>query len=234
MHTFAARGSQMQLKGLILDVDGTLIDSNDAHARAWRDVLKENGYDFKVEEVCRKIGMGGDKLVASLIGESRAKDLGKAAHDRKREIFWSRYADSLKPFPKVRELLLRLSREGYAFSVATSSKREDMKKLLSIAGIEDLIVERTSASDADKTKPDPDIVEAALKKLELAPDEVLMLGDTPYDIEAAARLGIQTLAFRSGGWGTEDLKAALEVYADAEDLLLHLDGSVLIRQRAAA
>lgn len=209
----------MKPRAVILDVDGTLIDSNDAHAAAWVDVGREFGFDIEFAHVRRLIGKGGDKVLPELTGLEEDDERGAKMTERRGEIFRERYLSTLEPFPDARELLERMRADGMTLSVATSASEEDMGALLEQAGIEDLIEERTSSSDADESKPDPDIVEAALKAAGVRADEAVMLGDTPYDVEAARRAGVRCVAVRCGGWGDADLGDAVAVYDDPADLL---------------
>jgi HAD superfamily hydrolase (TIGR01509 family) len=215
----------MTLRAAILDIDGTLIDSNDAHAHAWVDVGKEFGYKLDFNEVRRLIGMGGDKVLPILTGLEDGSDEGERMNKRRGEIFREEYLPTLSPFPHARELLERFRADGLALVIATSASKKDMGGLLKKIGVEDLIDEKTSSSDADNSKPDPDIIQAALKKAGVRPSEALMLGDTPYDVEAARKAGVRTVALRCGGWSAEDLGDAAAVYRDPADLLAHYDES---------
>ncbi|HEX8390794.1 MAG TPA: HAD family hydrolase [Longimicrobium sp.] len=207
------------LKAVLLDVDGTLMDSNDEHARAWVDVCQEFGFSVDYERVRRMIGMGGDKVLPELTGVDEEDEKGKQMKERRGEIFRERYLPTLKPFPRAAELLRRFSDAGLTLVVATSASKTDMQGLLKQGGLESLMDEKTSSSDAEASKPDPDIVEAALKRAGCAPDEALMLGDTPYDIQAANRAGVRCVAVTCGGWSAEELGDAVAVYRDPADLL---------------
>ncbi len=210
---------------VLLDVDGTLIDSNDAHARAWIDVAREFGHDSDYETIRRMIGMGGDKLMPKAFGiEHDSKD-GKKMSKRRSEIFRERYLATLKPFPDARALLERMRDDGHTLVVATSAKKDEMKGLLDVAGIEDLLEEKTSSSDAESSKPDPDIVIAALDKADAEPGDALMLGDTPYDVAAATGAGVAIVGLRCGGWSSEELAGAIAVYADPAELLREYERS---------
>ena len=223
-----------KLRAVILDVDGTLIDSNDQHARAWVDALAEFGRTVEFAKIRRLIGMGGDKLLPEVTGISTEDPEGQRISKRRKDIFNERYLSSIVAFPEVRELLERMQVAGLRLAVATSAEKEQLEPLLSIAGVTDLLEDKTSSSDADNSKPDPDIVHAALKKLRIPPDEAVMLGDTPYDIEAAAHAGIDTIALRSGGWNDEDLREAIAIYDDPADLLRNFDSSPLAQWDDAA
>ncbi len=215
----------MKVRAAVLDIDGTLIDSNDAHARAWVDVGKEMGYDIEFSHVRRLIGMGGDKVLPEITGLDDDSDEAKKMKERRGEIFQERYLATLQPFPRARELLERFQAEGLTLVVATSASKDDMGKLLEKAGIKDLIEEKTSQSDVEASKPDPDVVEAAVEKAGCKPAEAVMLGDTPYDVEASRRAGVPCVALRCGGWGDEELGDAVAIYDDPADLLANYDRS---------
>ena len=214
----------MTIRAALLDVDGTLIDSNDAHARAWADIFREAGLDIPYERVRPLVGMGGDNLLPTL-GLDPESAQGKALTERRGAHFRKTYLETIKPFPRVRDLLKRMRDDGLELAIATSSSKGDLAALLDIAGVADLIDTETSADDAESSKPDPDIIQAALKRLEMKPAEALMVGDTPYDVEAAGRAGVKTVAFRSGGWDDDGLKGAIAIYDGAADLLRGFHGS---------
>jgi HAD superfamily hydrolase (TIGR01509 family) len=217
------------IRGVILDVDGTLVDSNDQHAWAWQEALLEAGFDCDHNRVRSLVGMGSDNLLPELSGLEQNSPQSQRISRRHDEIFKTKYLRKLHAFPKVRELLLRMRQEGLKLAVGTSAKSGELDALLKIARIEDLIETQSSADDAANSKPDPDILCQALKKLDLGPEEVLMLGDTPYDVEAAQRAGLRTIALRCGGWEEPELQGALEVYQDAADLLANFQTSAFCR-----
>jgi len=216
-----------QIRGVILDVDGTLVDSNDAHARAWVDALAEFGYQVPFERVRPMIGMGGDKVLPLLTGLSADDGKARQIAARREEIFESRYFPQVRPLAGAPELLARMKEEGMKLAVASSSKEEMLRKLLALVGAEDVLDAATSSDDADKSKPDPDIVKAALRRLGERPEHVVMIGDTPYDIQAAARAGVRAIAFRSGAWGDAELSGAVALYDGPEDLRRNFEKSVL-------
>jgi HAD superfamily hydrolase (TIGR01509 family) len=219
------------LLAALLDIDGTLVDSNDAHARAWEEALRHFGHDVAFEQLRALIGKGGDKLLAETAGVDKDSAQGKQIDQLRQRTFMRDYLPRLKPFPKARDLLLRLRDDGLFLVVATSAKRSEMNALLEICGATDVIHAHTSGDDADNSKPDPDIIQAALRKAQVSASESSMLGDTPYDIEAARRCGVGTVALRSGGWGDAALEDALAIYDDVEDLLAHYEQSSFARRR---
>jgi HAD superfamily hydrolase (TIGR01509 family) len=218
------------LRGVIFDVDGTLVDSNDAHARSWVDTFAEAGYNVPFDVVRPLIGMGGDKLLPKTIGIAAESDEGKKLTRRRSEIFREKYLPHLKPLEGSRDLLLRVRADKLKPVVATSAKDEELEGLLKAAQVADLMEEKATASDAKRSKPDPDIVVAAIKESELPPSDLVMIGDTPYDIEAATKAGVRIIAFRSGGWKDPDLRGASEIYDGPADLLRHYDTSLLGRK----
>jgi HAD superfamily hydrolase (TIGR01509 family) len=203
----------------VLDVDGTLIDSNDAHAEAWVETAREMGREVEFAHVRRLIGMGGDRVLPRLAGIDEESEEGKRWSELRGEIFRARHLAGLRPFPGARALLERLRADGYRLVVASSASEDDLGKLLKQAGVADLVEERTSSSDADVSKPAPDIVEAALQSAGAAPEGAIMLGDTPYDVEASLRAGVRIVAVRCGGWDDRALEGAVAVYDDPADLL---------------
>jgi HAD superfamily hydrolase (TIGR01509 family) len=221
------------LKGVIFDIDGTLVDSNDAHAESWVDTFAEAGYDVPFDVVRPLIGMGGDKLLPATIGVSNESDEGKKLTKRRSEIFRENYLPRLQPLNGSRALVERVRSEGLKAIVATSAKDEELSGLLKAADVADLMEEKATASDAKRSKPDPDIVHAAIEESELAPESLVMIGDTPYDIEAAAKANVRTIAFRSGGWSDEALKGAVEIYDGPADLLARYESSLIARTRKA-
>lgn len=220
------------VRGVLLDIDGTLIDSNDAHARSWADTLCRAGYQVTFQRVRELIGKGGDKLLAETVGLDDESPEGKEITRRRRDLFLREYVPTLRAFDGARELLIHMRKEGLLLVVATSAGADEMGPLLRVVGAEDLIDEATSSSDAERSKPDPDIVQAALAKGQLAPHEALMLGDTPYDVEAASRAGVGAIALRTGGWPDEALSGALAIFDGPRDLLERWDQSPLRRARS--
>ncbi|MDB4948922.1 MAG: hydrolase, haloacid dehalogenase-like family [Gemmatimonadetes bacterium] len=218
-------------RAAILDVDGTLIDSNDAHAAAWVDAGREAGHEIAFDRVRRLIGKGGDKVLPELTGIQEDSPEGKRITERRGEIFRTRYLPELRPFPHARALLLRMKADGLALVVASSASSEDLGLLLDQAGVHDLIEEKTSSSDADESKPDPDIVQAALAGARVRPGEAVMLGDTPYDVESAGRAGVRCVALRCGGWDDAGLEGAVAIYDDPADLLRRYDESPFAGKR---
>ena len=219
------------VKGVIFDVDGTLVDSNDAHAQSWVDTFAEAGYDVPFDKVRPLIGMGSDKLLPKTIGKTKDSEEGKKLLESRGEIFRTRYLPRLRPFPGSRDLVLRVKRDGLKAIVATSAKDDELKGLLKAAQVDDLMEEKATASDAKRSKPDPDIVQAAIDESGISPRHLVMIGDTPYDVEAAAKAAVRTIGFLSGGWTEKELKGAVEIHEGPADLLAHYDSSLLGKER---
>ena len=193
------------MRGVIFDIDGTLVDSNDAHAQAWLETFAEAGYDVPFEVIRPLIGMGGDKVLPKTVGLKHDSREGKTLSKRRSEKFREKYLPALRALPGSRQLVERVRADGLKPIVATSAKDEELTGLLQAAEVADLMEEKATASDAKRSKPDPDIVVAAMEQAGLAAQEVVMIGDTPYDVEAATRAGIPIIGFRSGGWTDADL-----------------------------
>jgi HAD superfamily hydrolase (TIGR01509 family) len=216
---------------VILDVDGTLVDSNDAHARAWVEAFAGHGITVAFAQVRRAIGMGGDKLMPAVAGIDEGTELGEKISTRRGEIFREVWIPRLQAFPTTRELVQRFADDGFTLAVASSAQQDELRSLLEVAGVSDLIATRTSSDDAEDSKPDPDIVQAALRQTGSAPEAAIMVGDTPYDVEAALRTGIRIVGLECGGWQRGDLQGAVEVYTDPADLLHRYETSVFAQLR---
>jgi HAD superfamily hydrolase (TIGR01509 family) len=210
-----------RFRAVLLDIDGTLVDSNDAHALAWHDALAEHHVDIAPARLRRLIGMGGKFLLATVAPGIDGVDT------RHGEIFRERYLGRVHAFPKTRELVLQLRREGYALAVATSGKPDDVQTLLEIAGVADLIERRATAGDVADPKPAPDVVEAALARVPVERVHAVLIGDAPYDVRAAARAGVAAIGMACGGFPAAELAGAVEVFVDPADLLARWASSSL-------
>lgn len=215
-----------RISAVLLDIDGTLLFSNEFHARAFVLAAEELGFDHPgVDQVLRLIGMGGDKLIPRAFGFSAESEQGKALDQRKGEIFRHRFGPELRPTPGTRGLLERFRDRGLTRVVATSANEEDLHLLLAAAGIADLIDGCTTSGDVEESKPDPDIVRAALEVAGVPADQAVMLGDTPYDVEAATRAGVRIVGVETGGWNSAALAGAERVYPSPEAVLNEYDSS---------
>lgn len=220
------------LKAILFDVDGTLVDSNDAHAQAWVKAFAEAGIVVEFQKVRSSIGMGGDKLMPAVAGIQADSPPGQRISERRSEIFKAEYLPHLRPFHDARGLVLAVQARGVKTVAASSAKRDELEALLKIAGTPSLLGDSASGDDAEQSKPEPDIVYAALKKTGAPASDALMIGDTPYDIEAAARAGVRTIAFRCGGWDDAALRDAIAIYDGPSELLAALDESPIANPKA--
>ena len=210
------------MKVILFDIDGTLVDSNDAHAAAWVEALREAGIETTYPEIRRTIGMGGDHLLPEKFKLNPTGDVGKTTSRRRGEIFRERYLKDLKPFTHSGALLKELKGLGFKLVIATSASKKDAAFILEHCELKDLVDHVTHSEDAEHSKPDPDIIEAALVKVGAKPSEAIMIGDTPYDLEAAKRADVRSVGFKSGGWDESELRDAAAVYAGPAELLHRL------------
>ncbi len=217
------------VRAVLFDVDGTLVDSNDAHADAWVRAFADHDVTVDRDHVRRCIGMGGDKLMPEVSGIREDSRQGTAIAARRGELFQRDFLPLLQPFRDAARLVAALQARGLRIVAASSAKADELTPLLAIAGADGLMDAATSSDDAEASKPDPDIVEAALHKAGAAAAEALLIGDTPYDIEAASRAGVRVIAFRCGGWTDPDLAGASAIYDGPWDLLARLGDSPLAR-----
>jgi HAD superfamily hydrolase (TIGR01509 family) len=215
------------LQVVLLDIDGTLIDSNDAHARAWVGALAAHGYVVTFEQVRPLIGMGGDKMFPLLVGLDPKSGEAERISDTRSELFL-RELPSLRPTPGARDLLALLQDEGLELVIATSAQESEVEELLQQAGVTDLVDTGASSDDAERSKPDPDIIHAALRRARRYSAHSVLIGDTPYDIEAANRARVPAIALRCGGWWTDEaLHDAIAIYDDPADLCRNFSTSPL-------
>lgn len=211
-------------RAMFFDVDGTLIDSNDAHGRAWVAAFAEAGFDVPFERVRPLIGMGGDKLLpAAVPGLAEDAEPGSTIARRRGEIFKQRELSGLRPTTGARALLEAVRARKILVVVATSAKKSELDDLLARGDLGPLVDVASTSDDADESKPDPDIIHAALAKAKTAARDAIMVGDTKYDIAAAHRARVPCIALRCGGNDPVTLRNAEAVYADPAELLATLD-----------
>jgi HAD superfamily hydrolase (TIGR01509 family) len=211
-------------RAVLFDVDGTLIDSNDQHARAWVASLAEAGYTIPFERVRPLIGMGGDKVLPALVpGLEEDSPEGKAIGEARKRIFKDRELETIPPTRGAREVLEAVRARGARVVVATSAKKSELDGLLARGDLGPLVDVAATGDDAEDSKPDPDIIGAALKKAGVAPAHAVMVGDTEYDVEAAHRAGVPCVALLCGGNDPATLREADAVYADPAELIGALD-----------
>jgi HAD superfamily hydrolase (TIGR01549 family) len=218
------------IQAVVFDVDGTLVDSVDLHAESWRVALEKFGKRVTFDEVRRQIGKGADQLMPVFLSKEELARFGGELDDYRSRLFKRDYLPRVKGFPNVRELFQRLKRENKKVALASSAKGDELDRYKRIAGIDDIVETETSSDDAERSKPYPDIFQAALARLPgVAIEEIVVIGDTPYDAEAASKAKLRTIGLLCGGWNEEELRRAgcIAVYRDPADLLAHYEDSLL-------
>lgn len=221
----------MALKAVLLDMDGTLLDSNSFHAESWVRTLNHFGFAATFEAVVKQIGKGGEYLLPVFVPEDKLKSMEKEINAYRKRLFHREYIDRIVPFADARRLLEMMRARGLRIVVATSGEKDDQEIFKTLLKIHDLVEEDVTADDAERPKPEPDIFEAALKMLKVDASGALALGDTPWDVEAAKKAGVHTVAVQSGGWSKEELEeaGAIAVYVDVADLVRNFDASPFAR-----
>ena len=220
------------MRAVIFDIDGTLLDSVDLHARAWVEAFAHFGVDTDAAQVRSQIGKGGDELMPVFLPQARIDREGEAIESYRSDLFKRKYLPEVRPFPGVRALFERLRDAGLRIALASSGKRSEVEHYTDILKIGDLVDVSTSSDDADRSKPHPDIFEAALRKLDgLSPEAVIVVGDTPYDAQAAAKAGLRSVGVLCGGFPEADLAAAgcVAIYRDPQDLFDGFEQSPLAK-----
>lgn len=214
------------IEAFIFDIDGTLIDSVDHHADAWVKAFEKFGRKIKFYEARRQVGKGGDQFLPEFLLKKEIKEFGKDLEEERGKIFKRDFISKIKPFPQVRELFEKIRADGKRVVLASSAKADELEVYKKIARVEDLIEAETSADDAEKSKPEPDIFEAALDKLgKINKKSVVVVGDTAYDSEAAAKINLNTIGVLTGGWTKGELFSAgcAEVYRDVAEILANYE-----------
>jgi phosphoglycolate phosphatase-like HAD superfamily hydrolase len=205
----------------LFDVDGTLVDSVDLHARAWQEALAHFGFEIAYDAVRRQIGKGGDQLLPVFVPQDVLERIGDSIEAYRGELFCRDYLPRVKPFPRVRDLFERIKRDDYRVALASSGKTDEVEHYKKLLGVDDLVDVQTSSDDAESSKPCPDIFEVALQRADVEPHRALVIGDTPYDAIAARRAGLRTAGVLCGGFPETDLRAegCVQIYRDPADTL---------------
>lgn len=218
------------IKAVIFDVDGTLVDSVGFHAQAWVKALKEYGFEFSHEQLRQQIGKGGEYILEELLSSEDAEKLGEDISSYRKEFYQENLLSQIKPFAQVKELFKQLKADGLKIVLASSARKDTLKHYVQMLEVEDLIEGATSTNDVEKAKPEPDIFIAALDKLKgVDAKEVVVVGDSPYDAQAASKIPITTVGVLGGGFSEEVLKEAgcIAIYQDPADLLKNYKDSPL-------
>jgi HAD superfamily hydrolase (TIGR01549 family) len=210
----------------ILDVDGTLVDTNYHHTIAWYRAFRRQGIVLPLWRIHRHIGMGGDQLVAALAGQDAEMEQGDDVRAAEKTLYLS-LIEEVEPFEEARELMVDLKERGHAVVLASSAKKDEVDHYLDLLGARDLADGWTTSADVEATKPEPDLVLAAVEKA--GGGEAVMVGDTTWDCEAAGRAGVATLAVRTGGFSPQELEqaGATAVFESVAELRVRLDETPL-------
>ncbi|MDG4824307.1 HAD family hydrolase [Asanoa sp. WMMD1127] len=214
--------------GVFFDVDGTLVDTTYLHAVTWWEGFRAGDYDVPVAQIHRAVGMGSDRLLDHLLGAERDRsrdEVIRAVHGER----YGAFLDQLRPLPGAANLLRAVHERGQRVALASSATPEELAAMRKALDVDDVVDVATSSGDAERSKPDPDIIQAALDQAGLAADQVVYVGDSIWDVAACARLGVPCVALTCGGTSRGELAGAgaVAVYEDPADLLAHLDESPL-------
>jgi HAD superfamily hydrolase (TIGR01549 family) len=223
-------------EALIFDIDGTLLDSVDLHGRAWQESFAHFGLQVTFQEARSQVGKGGDQILPMFLSKEQLDRFGKELQEYRAKLFKDRYLSQVKAFPGVRELFQKALSNGQKLALASSARGDELKHYEEIAGVEDLVHVETSSADAERSKPHPDIFEVALERLgPISKDQVVVIGDSPHDAEAARRAGLRCVGVLCGGFPEADLReaGAMAIYAGPEDLLKRYDSSPLAKTSSA-
>ena len=203
----------------VLDIDGTLVDTNYQHAIAWYRAFRRHQIVLPVWRIHRHIGMGGDQVIEALRDAETERELGDRIRDAEKELYFE-LIDEVEPMEGARELICELGRRGHVVVLASSAKEDEVERYLDLLEARDLADAWTTSADVEATKPAPDLVDSALKKVGGSPQDAVMIGDTPWDVHAARRAEVDTIAVLTGGFAIEELResGAVDVFESVADL----------------
>lgn len=214
------------MRAFIFDIDGTLVDSNELHVDSWDRAFRHFGKQFSRQQLRAQIGKGSDQYLPEFLTADEINRFGKELDDYRSELFRKGYLPKVRPFPKVQELFHHIRDDNKRVVLASSGKKEDTKYYIDLLEIDDLIEGYVSGDDADNSKPAPDVFSVSLKKLgNISPADAVTVGDTKFDIEAARKADLKTIAFLCGGTSEAVLReaGAIAIYRDPADFLGHYD-----------
>jgi HAD superfamily hydrolase (TIGR01509 family) len=216
----------VEIQAVLFDIDGTLVDSNEQHVNAWAFAFRDEGHPQEIDDIRAQIGKGGDLLVPALLPEA-SDAVRKRLAEGQGQYFKTMYLDHIRAFPDATALIQKVHATGRKVALASSAKGEELRHYVALLGIGDCLAATASIDDVEASKPEPDIFSAALGKLGVAGGHAIVVGDTPYDVEAALRAGIAAIGLTSGPFDRAQMKAAgaIAVFADVADLLEHFDRS---------
>jgi HAD superfamily hydrolase (TIGR01509 family) len=212
----------------ILDIDGTLVDTNYQHALGWYRAFRRHGIVLPIWRIHRHLGMGGDQVVEALTDERTENELGDKIREVEKECYLE-LIDEVEPMEGSRELIAELGQRGHIVVLASSAKEDEVEHYLDLLDARDLADAWTTSADVEATKPAPDLVNSALTKVGGSADDAVMIGDTPWDVKAAERAGVGTIAVLTGGFAIEELteSGAKDVFESVADLRGALDRTPL-------
>ena len=213
----------MLLEAILFDIDGTLVDSNDAHARCWMEAFARFGKELGWDEVRSQMGKGGDLLVPELLNAREMRRFGEAVKTYRTELWKEKYMPGVTPFAGARVVLEALHGRGVKLAFASSSNADEVEYYTQLLGVGALVTASTSKGDAAFSKPYPEIFRAALERTGSDGERTLVVGDTPYDIQAAHRIALPIVAVRSGGFEDRLLGKAEFLFDDVEELWREID-----------
>ena len=213
-------------KAAILDVDGTLVDTNYHHALAWYRAFRQSDCILPIWRIHRAMGMGGDQLVPYLIGDEKADEKGDDIRDAEKALYLA-MIEEVEPLEGARDLIADLKEKGRTVVLASSAKANEIEHYLDLLDARDLADGWTTSADVEHTKPAPDLVQAALEKA--GTDDAVMVGDTPWDVEAARKAGVDTITVLTGGFSAGELReaGAVQVFESIAELLRRIGDTAL-------
>ncbi|HXR75963.1 MAG TPA: HAD family hydrolase [Bryobacteraceae bacterium] len=221
-------------EAVIFDIDGTIVDSVDFHAKAWQEAFRHFGHEIRFDAIRSQIGKGGDQLMPEFLDPDELGAKGNQIEEFRGKLFKEKYLPRIKAFPGVRPLFEKIKANGQKLALASSAKKDELGAYERIANIEDLVQVETSSGDAEKSKPHPDIFEAAIQRLKepVSRENIVVVGDSPHDAEAAGRANLRTVGVLCGGFPERVLREAgcIAIYSGPEELLQRYDESPLARR----
>jgi HAD superfamily hydrolase (TIGR01509 family) len=212
----------------ILDIDGTLVDTNYHHVIAWFRAFREHDLTLALWRIHRHIGMGGDQLVAALTDEQTERSIGDSIRSAEKRLYGELIGE-VQTMSGSSELISELERRGHSIVFASSAKSDEVDVYLNLLGARDQASAWTTSADVEATKPAPDLVNAALEKVRAEPGESILIGDTPWDVEAALRADVRTIAVLTGGFAAQELRdaGAAAIFESVQELCAELDDTEL-------